>query len=212
MVVLDNLPKNTRGALEKLAGAAFIKKFYLAGGTAATLFFRHRESKDLDFFSEDHFRTPTLIRHLAKIGSFVTTKTAEDTLEGRFEKVKISFFTLPYKLLEKSLKYKNMRIASLVDIATMKILAISDRGTRRDFIDLYCLATRVKPLDKLLLDFERKFGKYDYNLHHIIASLTYFKDAEEEPIPHLYIDLEWKNVKRFFLHEKPLLAKKFLIG
>ena len=209
-VDLNNLPLKTRVILEKLSEAEFIKNFYLAGGTAAALFLNHRRSDDLDFFSEKEFRTPTLIKKLKKLGHFKGLKSAEDTLIGELNGIKISFFTLPYKLLERPLKYKSLRLARLIDLAAMKILAISDRGVKRDFIDLYFLCQRVKPLDELLYSFQKKFGKYDYNIYHIIKSLTYFDEAEIEEMPNMYIKINWKTVKDFFEKEKPKLAKKFL--
>jgi predicted nucleotidyltransferase component of viral defense system len=209
-VDLSNLPSKTRMSLEKLSEADFIKNFYLAGGTAVALFLNHRRSDDLDFFSEKEFRTPTLIKNLKRLGSFKGLKSAENTLIGELNGIKISFFTLPYKLLETPLKYNKLRIARFLDLAAMKILAISDRGVKRDFIDLYFLCQKVKPLDELLCFFQKKFGKYDHNIYHIIKSLTYFEEAEIEETPNMYIRTNWKTVKNFFEKEKVKLAKKFL--
>lgn len=192
-----------------MSAHVFIEKFYLAGGTAVALYFNHRRSDDLDFFSEKSFRSPTLIKHLKKVGSFKTSKIDEDTLVGELNRIKISFFSLPYKLLEPPLKNKNLRVAAPLDLALMKILAISDRGTKRDFIDLYLLSKNVKPLDELLLLFQKKFGKYDFNIQHIIKSLAYFDDADTGEMPEMYIDIKWREVKSFFSNQKLTLAKKF---
>lgn len=206
---LENIRPNVRVAIEKLGAERFIKKFYLAGGTAVALFFHHRRSDDLDFFSDQSFRETTLIKNLKKIGRFKSLKSAEDTLIGKLDGVKISFFTLPYKLLEPPVKYKNLKVATPVDLALMKILAISDRGTKRDFIDLYLLCRRVKSLDEFLLLFQKKFGKYDFNIQHILKSLTYFDDADKGEMPEMYIVIKWEEVKIFFWSHKLTLAKKF---
>lgn len=207
---LDFLPSKNKNLLEGLADSGFIKKFYLAGGSAVALFFNHRRSNDLDFFSEKEFYTPILIKNLKKIGKFEAAKSPENTLIGNLDDIKISFFTLPYGLIEVPAKYKNLSIAKPLDLATMKILAISHRGTKRDFIDLYFLCQRIKPLDELLYLFQKKFGKYDYNIYHILKSLTYFENAENEKMPKMYISIDWERVKKFFEQEKPKLAKQFL--
>lgn len=206
---LDNVRINVRALLGKLSPRAFMKKFYLAGGTAVALFFHHRRSDDLDFFSDKNFHEAILIKHLKKVGQFESFKSDEDTLVGELDRIKISFFTLPYALLESPLKYKNLNIAMPIDLALMKILAISDRGTKRDFIDLYFLCKMVKSLNEFLVLFQKKFGKYDFNIQHIIKSLTYFDDADKGEMPEMYIDIEWREVKSFFSHQKLSLAKKF---
>lgn len=207
---IDNLPPKTRNLLGKISNRKFIKKFYLAGGTAVALFLGHRRSDDLDFFSEREFNTPLLIKNLKNIGRFEGLKTTENTLAGRLAGIKISFFTLPYKLLDKPIRYNNLSVAGLDDLAAMKILAISDRGTKRDFIDLYFLCQNVRPLEDFLSLFQKKFGKYDYNIYHIIKSLSYFESAEKDETPDMHIEINWKKLKLFFIGEKPKLAKKFL--
>jgi len=207
---LNYLPQKTRNLLESLSSVGFVKKFYLAGGTAVALFLNHRRSDDLDFFSEKVFNTPILIKNLKKVGEFKAVKSSENTLVGKLDEIKISFFTLPYGLLETPIRYKNLFIAKPIDLATMKILAISDRGTKRDFIDLYFLCQKIKPLDELLFFFQKKFGQYDYNIYHIIKSLTYFEEAEKDEMPKMYLNVSWKEVRRFFEQGKPKLAKKFL--
>lgn len=208
----DNLPPPTKKTLQKLSAALFIKRFYLAGGTALALYFRHRESNDLDFFSDKPFSSAAVIQNLKKLGSVAKMRISENTIIGYFDKVKISFFSLSYGLIYKPAHYQHLRVAMPNEIGAMKILAISDRGKKRDFIDLYHLAINTRPLDELFWDFQKKFGKYDYNIHHIIKSLAYFEDADKDEMPKMYIDLDWKTVKQFFLREKPHLAKKFLIG
>ncbi|MDP1689204.1 MAG: nucleotidyl transferase AbiEii/AbiGii toxin family protein [bacterium] len=212
LIYPDKLPLKTRTLFLKLADTDFIRDFYLAGGTAIALFFAHRESNDLDFFTTKIFSEPLLIKDLNHIGTFMGERSGRGTLLGTLDQIKVSFFVLPYGLIEKPIAHKHLLIAQPIDLAAMKILAISDRGKKRDFIDLYYLATHIKPLDELFWDFQKKFGKYDYNLHHIIKSLVYFEDADNDEMPKMYIDLDWKIVKQFFINEKPRLAKKFLTG
>ena len=210
MINFDWLPEKTRLLLEKLSHRPFVADFYLAGGTAVALFLNHRRSDDLDFFSEKEFNQALLVKKLKAIGKFEGLKNAENTIIGKLDDIKISFFTLPYALLEPAEKQENIAVAQLTDLAAMKILAISDRGTKRDFIDLYWLCQKFKPLEELLLIFQKKFGEYDYNIYHIIKSLVYFGDADVDAMPQMRVDLKWGTVKKFFIGEKEKLAKKFL--
>lgn len=206
---LENIRPNVRALVQELSARGFIKEFYLAGGTAAALFLHHRRSDDLDFFSEKSFRVTTVIGYLKKVGKFENLKSEKDTLLGKLDGIKVSFFSLPYKLLEPPLKSGNLRVAAPVDLALMKILAISDRGTKRDFIDLYLLCKNVKPLEELLLLFQKKFGQFDFNIQHIIKSLAYFDDADKGEMPEMYVEVTWGEVKSFFSNQKLTLAKKF---
>src|SRR3989344_2953678 len=112
---LENIRPNVRTLVNKFAGQNFIEDFYLAGGTAVALFFHHRRSDDLDFFSEKSFREVILIGNLKKIGKFENLKSEKDTLLGKLNGVKVSFFSLPYKLLEPPLKSENLRVAAPLD-------------------------------------------------------------------------------------------------
>jgi hypothetical protein len=86
----------------------------------------------------------------------------------------------------------------------MKISEISSRGTKRDFVDLYMVAQQYN-LSELFKMFQRKFSLVPYNNVHILKSLTYFIDAESEPMPDMLVPLSWDTVKQFFISEVPKL-------
>lgn len=65
-------------------------------------------------------------------------------------------------------------------------------------------------LEEFLCLFQKKFGKYDYNIYHIITSLSYFNDAEKDEMPEMFTEISWRKLKQFFQNEKPKLARKFL--
>jgi hypothetical protein len=86
----------------------------------------------------------------------------------------------------------------------MKISAIASRGTKRDFVDLYFLAHEYG-LKQLLGWFTRKFSQTNYSMPHILKSLSYFEEAEQDPMPHMLMSLSWEEVKQFFAREAPRL-------
>lgn len=123
-----------------------------------------------------------------------------------FDGLKVSFLHYPYPLLFPLLRFDPIHVADERDIACMKVDAIANRGSRRDFIDLYVAATR-HGLGQIAEWFASKFAAIPYNRVHVLKALTYFVDAEEDPPPDLVVSLDWGTVKDFFLSEVPRLAR-----
>lgn len=189
----ETLSKKTAIVLEKVAHIA--KSFYLAGGTSLALQLGHRISIDLDFFCADSFSTALLIEELKNIGKLKVEDQSERALNGSLDGVKISFFNYQYKLVFPTIEYKGVNLADERDIAAMKVLAISDRGTKKDFVDLYILLKK-HPLETILEVFNKKYKDCNYNIIHISKSLTYFWDADENPDPEMLIKYNWKEIKK----------------
>ena len=100
-------------------------------------------------------------------------------------------------------KIPNLYIASIKDIAAMKLIAISQRGAKKDFFDLYNIC--VKNSYRLADVFNSLNFKYDgnkINYAHVIQSLTYFEDAENEILPKVFIDFDWNKLKQFYIKEQ----------
>lgn len=206
------LPKSTQEALDLLAEQNFLKNgWYLAGWTALTLQFNHRVSIDLDFFTpQEDFDPNFIIRALLPFG-WITTLREKGTLYGELKGVKISFIAYPYFTSKQPLiPYKNIQILDAKDVAVMKIIAISQRGKKRDFFDLYWYTENKEPLLEVLKKVDNQFPNLAHNYHHILKSLTYFEDAEEDPQPQIFFDADWKSIKQYFLKIVPETADKLL--
>lgn len=193
----------TKRNLEILSSGDLIDNFYLAGGTGAALQLGHRTSEDLDFFSKDEFFIDRLINFLKESGDLKIDKKSEDTLSADFNGTRISFFYYSYPVLEIFKSFLNIKLASLIDIACMKIDSISSRGLKRDFVDLFFIVkSGEKDLSEFLSLFEIKYSKVKYNMNHIKKSLIYFDDADKEPDPKMLVsDFSWEEAKRFFEKE-----------
>ena len=188
------LEQKTELIFSKIANTEIINDFYLAGGTALALQFGHRKSIDLDWFSKKPFLTDKLKKELKDLGNLKIDSEEKDTLNCRLDGVRLSFFEYPYKVLFPFLKYKNINLADFRDIACMKIDAVSSRGSRKDFIDLYFILEQLS-LKKLLELFDIKYKEIEYNKLHILKSLTYFKEAEKSPLPVMIRKIIWNIVK-----------------
>ena len=78
----------------------------------------------------------------------------------------------------------------------MKLIAIGQRGSKRDFVDLACFLRKFPnvSLGELLELLERKFGSM--NRARLLRALTYFADAESDPMPRMRWSLKWDEIKR----------------
>lgn len=190
----ETLSEKTRIVLEKITPV--IAPFYLAGGTALALFFGHRISVDLDFFNEDAFSVPLLVEKLNNLGNLRIEDQSETTFNGFLDEVKISFFYYPYPLLFPTKEYNSVFLADERDIGAMKIQAISGRGSKKDFVDLFILLKKYS-LPELFNFFHKKYEKFNYNQLHILKSLSYFYDADTNPEPIYIYPISWIEVKKF---------------
>lgn len=195
------LSKEAKNCLALLRDKNILKDFYLAGGTGLALQIHHRKSIDLDFFTKKNFNSEILVEKLRKLGKFSVEKKEKNTLVGIFNNIRISFFTYNYPLLFSSKKIEGIFVADSKDIGCMKISAISSRGSKKDFVDVFFICQKIIPLSELLKLFEKKYRGVDYNMAHILKSLVYFDDAEKEPMPKMLIKTSWKEIKKFFRKE-----------
>jgi len=207
------LPKNTQKALVFLSTQKWLKKssWYLAGGTALALQVGHRQSLDLDFFNLSvDFSEAKLIQHFKK-ADWETDFIKEATVYGKLLGAKISFIGYPFFIpKENFLQYGSIKVLQLKDIAVMKIIALSQRGKKRDFLDLYWYVRNLESLEQIILKIDNQYPQTNHNLHHILKSLTYFTDADEDPMPNLNFKVTWQEVKSYFLKEIPILTRKLL--
>jgi hypothetical protein len=198
------IPASTEATLCSLRDAKLLNSFYLAGGTGLALQFGHRLSLDLDFFAPEHFDQDALLQQLQRLSAFALVAKAPFTLHTTIEKTKVSFLGYAYPVLYPAMPFLGVSVADPRDIACMKVSAIASRGTKRDFVDLYFCGKRYG-LKEVLRMFETKYVQAQYNKIHILKSLTFFADAEKDPLPYMLKSLDWDEVKQFFLWEVPRL-------
>ncbi len=209
----NTLPKDAVLALKKCSEIDFFlhDKWYLAGGTALALRAGHRRSYDLDFFTENKsFDEKGVEKVLNNQGEWITNHISEGTVFGLFSKTKMSLIAYPFFTpAQKVLKFGTVSLLAPADIAVMKIIAISQRGKKRDFFDLYWICQHVVPLYDSILKVDKQYSVRQ-NPNHILKSLIYFQDAEDDPEPEIYFKATWREVKKFFTKEIPVIAKKII--
>ena len=172
--------------------------FYLAGGTALSIYYGHRLSVDLDWFLPGPMGDALVLAEWIRAADldFATDQTGPGTLHGKIQGVRVTFLEYRYPLLQPLTKLEKLGIslASLDDLASMKLSAIAQHGQRKDFCDIYFLGMKHHPLQDLLRLYRRKFKVKD--ISPVLYGLSYFDDAESEPMPHLLLKVQWKTIKK----------------
>ena len=156
------------------------RQIYLAGGTALALQIGHRTSIDFDFYDKTEFELDTILRQFRQFFKNLSViQMSNGTLIVDVEGIQVSLFYYDYKVIRPFLHTKHLLLLSLEDISAMKLIAIIQRGERRDFIDIYYLIQRFG-LEKIFSYSEEKYPGI-FNPYLALQALTYFEEAEGAP-------------------------------
>ena len=117
--------------------AAEFRGWVLAGETGLALQLGHRISEDFDFFRTHGLNTEALFERLSEVATCDTLYSDERTLSVLIDGVKLSFFQVREPFLFPAAPYTFFEVADIRDIALMKLLAVTNRGSRKDFVDLF---------------------------------------------------------------------------
>ena len=145
------LPKGSKALLAWLEtnAASIFQEWTLAEGTGLALWLGHRISEDFDFFRTEGMDLNLLHQLFKGYSAYETLQEAEYTLTVLIEGTKISFFQIPDPFLFERTPYRFFHLADIRDIALMKLIAISGRGSRKDFVDLYTIL-RSGPMRRIV--------------------------------------------------------------
>lgn len=158
-------------------------EYYLAGGTALALQIGHRDSVDFDFFKQEQFDVEEMIEKTKEVfkknllSIIQIEKNTLSVLVG--EEIKISFMTYSYPLIKPIIKADYISLASIPDIACMKLSTIMQRSALKDYVDLYEIM-HIYSLEQLLGFVESKYKNIDPTV--ILKALSYLEDIQEEPL------------------------------
>ena len=180
-----------------LLGASIqLEPFRLAGGTALAWHLGHRLSEDLDFFSfpgglED---VAASLEPLAVVGS---VRSGENTLHTRVGQCSVSFFEVEGRWLDDPmLVAEGFGVATVAEIAAMKLVAVMTRCAKKDFYDLVAIDDGGIALPHMINAARRMYDGFDAALPHLRRALAYFDEAESDPDPLSTTGLRWNEVKR----------------
>lgn len=214
---LKILDKKRIELLKRLNELSFIKDFVMGGGTSLSLQLCLRDSYDFDFFSLSHFNPNHLLEELQDI--FKEKIKVEhihekiSSLNILIDDIQVSFFEYNFKTLYQPINldgFSNIYLFDPKDIMLMKIIAINQRGSRKDFFDfaktVSLLNITPSELSSLI---EKKYNDSNILLT-FVYSLTYFDDAENDALPKAYLKYDWEKIKSFCLDYSKQLTKIIL--
>lgn len=205
-IILDEIKRND-----------FLRSnFYFTGGTALSSFYlQHRESEDLDLFSEKKFDNQIIFTLMEELG-----RKHNFTFESRFaevvyvfnltfknkENLKVDFAYYPYKRIEKGITADKLEVDSVFDITTNKLLSITQRTEVKDFVDLYFLFDKYTMWD-LIPAVKLKFGM---EIDPFLIAADFMKVDSFEFMPKMLKPLTLLELQDFFKQKAKELAKRVI--
>ncbi|MFP5121714.1 nucleotidyl transferase AbiEii/AbiGii toxin family protein [Bacteroides stercoris] len=196
MLYLETVESSTLELLKKLQRLPVLEQTRLVGGTALALQLGHRKSIDLDFFGTVDCEAEYLRESIAGIASLTILKESPHIHIYIVDGIKVDIVNYKYPWLDDVVLEQGLRLASVNDIAAMKITAIIGRGTKKDFIDIAFLLHHFS-LEEILHFYAAKYN--DSSVFMAMKSLAYFDDAEADPMPDMFVNQSWQQVKAYIL-------------
>ena len=194
MLSFRTIVPHTLELLKYLMAEPYLQGCRLVGGTSLALQYGHRSSVDLDMFGNVPDDDQALLEILEGFGKIQDQKTSKYIKSFVVDYIKVDFVNYSrYPWIDDAVVEDGIRLASPKDIAAMKTYAIQNRGSKKDFIDMYFLLQHFT-LEEILGFYARKYP--NYSMLRTRMSLTYFEDAEGQESPKMWADVDWKTVKK----------------
>lgn len=162
--------------IQELQSLDALKEFYLVGGTALALKLGHRNSIDIDLFTQNDFSTQEIEEIVSPNNTFSKSFERKNTLMCFINTIKTDFIKHDYPFVKEPITEEGITYLSLEDIAAMKLNAIVGSGKRlKDFIDIYYLLEHFS-VNQMLDFYQIKYP----NSNKLIAlkGLEYFGDID----------------------------------
>lgn len=223
MVKKEHNPKailtpEQRDFLDIVADKKFLcERFYFTGGTPLAVFYlQHRISEDIDLFSEREIHLPSIKSFVKEVQMKLHLKSADYTnflglhsFQLYFSEsnvLKVDFNYYPFPRIEQGIKYKNLKVDSILDIAVNKVHTIAMKPRARDFIDIYFII-KEKGYDFHDLLMKAK-AKFDWHIDQIQLGSRLYLAKEQSDFPRMIKKINHDDWKSFFIEEARKLKKE----
>lgn len=197
MLHLSAIDTDTLELLRTIMQCHEFENLRLVGGTALALQLGHRKSIDLDLFGEINFENIDKTKAFSNFEKVTVLKKSKNINIFSINDIKVDFVNYSYPWLQKQLLIDKIRLADIEDITAMKLAAITGRGRRKDFIDIYFLLQEFHFHD--MLNFYKK-KYFDGSEYLVLKSLTYFDDAENDLDVEMIKNVAWSKIKSHILN------------
>jgi hypothetical protein len=185
----------TFSLIQELQSISELKEFYLVGGTSLALQLGHRNSIDIDLFTQKDFTAEEIETVLKPTYSFIATLFRKNTVLASVNGIKTDFIKHDYPFIKPPIQEEGISFLSKEDIAAMKLHAIIQSGKRlKDFIDIYYLLEHFS-MNEMIEFFSKKYAYTNPLI--ALRAVTFFDDIDEnmDP-PHLLHPLKTEQVKK----------------
>ena len=193
MLHKETIDLKTLELLSELQKEPLMQTFNLVGGTALALRLGHRKSIDLDFFTSESFDLEELRSMLVEKYDFKISYARSQTLKGFINGIKIDLIKFNYPHLFSCDVIDGIRLESVPDIIAMKLLSITDNGSRiKDFIDIAFLSSYYS-LEEMLDFYVKKIPNSNKLMP--LKALTYFNDINfNESVVMMSGNFNWQKI------------------
>jgi predicted nucleotidyltransferase component of viral defense system len=189
--------------------------FYWTGGTVlAEIYLHHRESEDIDLFSETEIHQPSIDKFVSIAGSVLKVKSISHRqflgLHTYFfkwpkQELKIDFNYYPFPRINIGKKWNQIAVDSLEDIAVNKVHTISTKARDRDFVDLFFIMQAETFSLKRLINLAK--AKFDWHIDPVQLGQVFNQVASHKDVPRMLVPFNRTNMETFFLSLAKSLEK-----
>ena len=197
----------------------FCKRYYFTGGTPLAAFYlQHRLSEDIDLFSMEEVHVPSVRTFLKKIQSVLDIKKTDyrqflglhsfQLFFSTTDVLKVDFNYYPFPRIEEGMKYKNIPVDSILDIAVNKVQTIATKPRARDFIDIYFIIKEKGYDFRELLESAR--NKFDWHTDPLQLGSRLLQAMEVKDFPRMIKPIDHQEWQNFFIEEAKKLKSEIM--
>ena len=198
-----------RTGLEELMGAQVLQPFRLVGGTALSLQLGHRTSIDIDLFSDApygsldflqiHEFLQSTFEYVQTVGKPTDAGLGMPYIVGpnEYESFKLDIYYSDETFIQEFLLIDRIRLATIEEIAAMKMEVIQRKGRKKDFWDIHELMAH-QPIESMMELHAQRYP-YTHDTVHLRSQLTNFLSADGDPDPACVRGKHWELIKLDFL-------------
>ena len=199
MLSFQTVLPDTLELLKVLMQQPLLKDMRLVGGTSLALQYGHRRSVDLDFFGSTTEDIDELTSMMQECATNMVKGSCTKNIKAYFlNGVKVDVVNYCYDWIDEPVIEDGIRLASDKDIAAMKVNAIMGRGTKKDFVDMYFLLQHYS-FDEIIKLYLQKYT--DGSEYRALLSMSYFADADPQPMPYMFQKVDWETIKSEIKHQ-----------
>ncbi len=178
--------------LTSLQQIAIFKDLRLVGDTSLALQYGHRKSIVIDLFGLFEVDELEITEELSRLGQIHQLQKSKNIFVYLINGIKTDIVRYKYPWLDEVQIIDGIRFAGRKDIAAMKLAAITGRGTKKDFIDIWFLLKEFS-LKQMMEFYLTKYT--DGTEFLVLKSLGYFADADNDPMPVMLSNTDWISIK-----------------